>query len=66
MQSTSILIVVFIPKKITKKTIDQMAQALQQNNLEGHILDNAKKQSGEQPFSDKGRALEYHALVVAY
>ena len=44
-----------------KKTIDLMAQVLQQNNLEECIPENAKKKSVDKPPNDRGKA---HALVA--
>jgi hypothetical protein len=47
-----------------KKTIDQMAHTLQQNNLGGHIPENARKKDVEKPPDDRGKGRDGHDLVV--
>eukprot|EP00253_Pinus_taeda_P004632 PITA_04632 len=46
-----------------KKTIDLMAQTLQQHNLRDHIPENAKKKSGEKAPNPRGNG---HALIALH
>jgi len=54
----------FLPElSCMNKTIDEMTHILQQNNLGGHILKNARKKDVEKILDDRGKCRYGHDLV---